>query len=57
MQIENLILVRPRGSKKISAKKINNMDDAQDPCGHGEDAMGDVEEPICAVVSHMGKGM
>ena len=41
MQIEKLILVRPRGSKKINAKKNNNMDDAQDPCGHGKDAMGE----------------
>ena len=57
MQIQKLVLVQLRMSKKISATKINNMDDAQDPCGHGEDAMGDVEDPICAGVSHMGKGM
>ena len=68
-----LILVRPRRSKNINAKKINSMDDAQDSYGHGKDAMGkiqeahkrveihsnagDVEDPICTGVVHMGKGM
>ena len=41
MHIETLVLVRPRRLKKINAKNINNMDDAQDPCGHGEDATGE----------------
>ena len=41
MQTEMLVLVRPRGSKNISAKNINNMDDAQDPYGYEEDAMGE----------------
>ena len=40
MQIEELILVRPRRSKKINAKKINSMDDARDPYGHGKYATG-----------------
>ena len=40
MQIENLVLVRPRRSKRIDTKKIDIMDDAQDPCGHREDVMG-----------------
>ena len=33
-------MVRPRRSKKINTKKINSMDDAQDPYGNGKDAMG-----------------
>ena len=73
MQIEELILVRPRRSKKINAKNTNSMDDAQDPCGRRKDAMeknprdhkmaeihsnvGDVEDPICAEDFHKGKGM
>ena len=40
VQIEELILVRPRRSKKINAKKINNMDDAHDSYGHGKYATG-----------------
>ena len=57
MQIEMWVLVQPRGSKNISTKNINTMDDAHDPRGHREDAMADVEDPICIRVGHMGKGM
>ena len=40
MEIETSVFVRPRRFKRINAKNINNMDDAQDPCGNGEDAIG-----------------
>ena len=56
VQIEKLILVQPRGSKNANAKNINIMDDAQDPCGHGQDAMGESQEIHKRAESHSNDG-